>query len=261
MKYPSNFTNKGVKDLLEELYDKYNRKSFIEKDPIAVPHCFSLKEDIEISGFLTATISWGQRKQILKSAFQLMEMMDNSPHDFVMKASAYEMNRLNTFYYRTFQSTDLLFFLRVLKYIYCSLDGLEGIFTKSYRISGSVAPGLIELYNIFRNVRHEPRSMKHIANILKGSSAKRLNMFLRWMVRKDIRGVDFGLWKYISPSALYIPLDVHSGRTARELGLLVRKQNDWKAVEELTILLREFDKGDPVKYDFALFGSGIEKIS
>lgn len=260
MKYSPKLTIVEQKDLLEELYDRFNRISFIENDPISIPHRFSSREDIEISGFLTATIAWGQRSQILSHGLKLMQMMDNTPFDFVISSSENELKKLNKFYYRTFQSVDLLFFLRVLKYIYTSLNGLEQIITLPYIKTGTIESGLKTLYQIFYEVKHEHRSMKHIANISRGSSAKRLNMFLRWMIRKDSRGVDFGIWKKIKPSALYIPLDVHSGRIARELGLLERKPNDWKAVRDLTFVLKKFDADDPVKYDFALFGAGVNGL-
>jgi uncharacterized protein (TIGR02757 family) len=260
MKYSSILTKEEQKDILAELHDRYNRLSFIEEDPISIPHSFSVKEDIEISGFLTAIIAWGQRAQILKKSRQLMQMMDNSPCDFVLHASEEELKRLSSFYYRTFKSVDLFFIIRVLKRIYSSSIGLEEIFTSEFTNTGSVESGLIKLYKIFHQTEHENRSMKHIANISKGSSAKRLNMFLRWMVRKDGRGVDFGIWKNINSSALFVPLDVHTGRTARLFGLLERKQNDWKAAKELTNNLREFDLNDPVKYDFALFGAGVNGL-
>lgn len=260
MKYSPKLNTEEQKEILTELYNRYNRLSFVEKDPISIPHRFSKKEDIEISGFLSALIAWGQRSQILKKASQLMQMMDNSPCDFVLNASKNDIYRLSSFYYRTFKYVDLLFVLRGLRIIYTSKNGLEELFTSEFKKTGTVESGLIKLYEIFNQTEHEERSMKHIANISNGSSAKRFNMFLRWMVRSDARGVDFGIWKNVNPSALFIPLDVHTGRTARLLGLLARKQNDWKAVRELTIKLQEFDADDPVKYDFALFGAGVDGI-
>lgn len=247
-----------LKELLEELYDRYNRVEFIEDDPISIPHAFHEKEDIEVAGFFSAILAWGQRPQIIKSAKALMEVMDNAPYDFVMHASESELKRLNKFYYRTFQSVDALFFVQVLRSVY-KLGGLEALFTQSVQ-QGGVFEALTALFNQFQSVPHQNRSMKHLANVQKGSSAKRLNMYLRWMVRLDNRGVDFGIWKNISPSELYLPLDVHTGNSARYLGILKRKQNDWKAVEELTQNLQKFDRMDPVKYDFALFGGGVEKI-
>jgi uncharacterized protein (TIGR02757 family) len=246
-----------LKDILETLYDKFNRPEFIADDPICIPHGFSKKEDIEIAGFLTASIAWGQRSQIIKNANLLMQLMDRSPYDFILNAGGKDICRLERFYYRTFKFTDLNFFIRSLNYLYKHRHGLEGVFTQAFRRSLNVKDGLIELHDVFRSIPHEQRSMKHLSDVLKGSSAKRLNMFLRWMVRDDKRGVDFGMWSSIPARALYIPLDVHTGRTSRELGLLNRKQNDWRAVEELTRSLHRFDPLDPVKYDFALFGAGV----
>ncbi len=246
-----------IRDLLNELYEKYNKPDFIEADPISIPHSFKRKEDIEISGFLTALLSWGQRKQIVKNASGLMKLMDCSPYQFVTNASKSELMHLNKFYYRTFKSEDLLFVVKALRKMYSSNGGLENFLSSAYKKSGDIKSVLVCLFDFFHSVPHQERSIKHIANVSKGSSAKRLNMFLRWMVRNDNRGVDFGLWKNIAVSDLFIPLDVHSGSTARELNLLKRKQNDWNAVEELTSKLRKFDVNDPVKYDFALFGAGI----
>jgi uncharacterized protein (TIGR02757 family) len=246
-----------LKEILDELHDRFNRIDFIINDPISIPHKFNRKEDIEISGFFSAILAWGQRSQIIKSAGFLMQLMDLAPYDFIRYASPGDLNRLEKFYYRTFQSIDALFFVQALREIYLN-GGLEELFTSAYRAKGEIKDGIIELYKSFLSVPHLNRSMKHIARVESGSSAKRLNLFLRWMVRNDNRGVDFGLWKDIPSSALYIPLDVHSGRTARTLGLLNRKQNDWKAVQELTYTLKQFDPVDPVKYDFALFGAGVE---
>ena len=246
-------------ELLQELHNRYNRVDFIENDPISIPHSFTRKEDIEIAGFLAAAIAWGQRPQIIKSANWLMELMDCAPYDFIMHATESELKRMNKFYYRTFQPVDAQFFMLALRKLYAK-GGLEGIFTESFREEGSVKAGLRRINEFFANVPHERRSMKHIANVNKGASAKRLNMYLRWMIRSDKRGVDFGLWKGIPPSALLIPLDVHTGNSARALGLLERKQSDWKAVEELMVQLRIVDKEDPVRFDFALFGAGIEGV-
>jgi len=242
-------------EFLEAKYDQYNRPEFIETDPISVPHRYKRKEDIEIAAFLTATISWGNRVSIVKDAVKLLEMMNDSPYDFISHASLYEFERLSTFYHRTFNGTDCIFFLESLKNIYQNHGGLEPLFLpdKSTGIKGSVS----RFRNTFLEIDHLHRSKKHIANPEKGASAKRILMFLRWMVRDDHRGVDFGLWKNIPPSLLMCPLDVHSGNVARKLGLLTRKQNDWQSVEELTSNLREFDPIDPVKYDFALFGLGV----
>ncbi len=247
-------------EILEELHDRYNRVEFIETDPISIPHRFLKKEDIEIAGFFSAILAWGQRSQIIKSANWLMELMENEPYSFTMQAGKKELCRLEKFYYRTFQSVDALFFFRAVREIYLNYGGLEKVFTRAFQEEKNMENGLKKLYSLFDAVPHEGRSMKHIANIAKGASAKRLNMFLRWMIRKDNRGVDFGLWEQIPSSALFIPLDVHSGRIAREFGLLLRKQNDWKGVLELTNTLRQLDPDDPVKYDFALFGFGVNQI-
>lgn len=256
MKINSNPSYREYKDLLEELFNKYNRSDFISDDPISIPHRFTKKEDIEIAGFFSAILAWGQRKQIIKSAGQLMDLMDNAPFDFIQNSDEADIEQLKRFYYRTFQYADLEFFIRVLKDLYINRGGLESLISEAYLKSHDIKNALVFLFETFENKPHLIRSMKHVANISKGSSAKRLNMFLRWMVRSDNRGVDFGIWKKIPSSALYIPLDVHSGRVARELGLLNRKQDDWKAVEELTGVLKKFDSADPVKYDFALFGAG-----
>ncbi|MBN1118721.1 MAG: TIGR02757 family protein [Bacteroidales bacterium] len=259
MQYKQNLLKENKKELLEELTDRYNNSNFIESDPISIPHKFELKEDIEIAGFLTAILSWGQRKQIISQAEKLMQLLDYAPFDFVKNFVKSDIKRINKFYYRTFQGADLVFFIRVLKHIYCHAGGLEHVFTKAYNETKLLSSALVDLFYLFDVIPHEKRSMKHIACIQKGSSAKRLNMFLRWMVRKDNKGVDFGLWNDIPASALYIPLDVHSGRTAREFEILSRASNDWKAVLELTKNLREFDPVDPVKYDFALFGFSNDK--
>ncbi|MBI3511454.1 MAG: TIGR02757 family protein [Bacteroidetes bacterium] len=243
-----------LKDFLDAKVLQYNCESFIKNDPISIPHLFSKKEDVEIAGFFTATISWGQRPVIVRNAKKLMELMDMDPFRFTMNSSAKEMKRLGQFTHRTFNCTDAQFFILALRNIYRKHGGLENCFRKKNR-----KEAIIHFRNIFFSVKHPSRSEKHISDPGKNSSAKRINMFLRWMVRKDKTGVDFGIWKNISPAHLCVPLDVHVGNTARALGLLTRKQNDWKSVEELTAKLREFDPKDPVKYDFALFGLGINE--
>ena len=247
---------KELKDILEEKSSQYNQLSFIETDPIQIPKQFSQKENIEISGFLAATIAWGQRPTIIKNATRLCRMMDNRPFDFLMNTDEEEWLHFMAFKHRTFNGIDCLFFLRSLKNIYQNHGGLETVFTLGYQKEKSIASALRHFRQVFFEVGHEHRSQKHVSNIDKGASAKRLNMFLRWMVRKDESGVDFGLWNHIPMSALLLPLDVHTGRQARQLGLLTRKQDDWKSVLELTENLRRFDPIDPVKYDFALFGMG-----
>ncbi len=259
-----------IHDLLEAKTREYNSPKFISSDPISIPHLFSKKEDIEISGFLTATISWGQRPVIIRNANSLMKKMDFSPFEFVMTASAKELKTLDKFVHRTFNGIDAKFFILALRTIYEKHNGLENVFARGLKISAPSASlrqesfsdtpmqnSIIHFRKTFLSIKHNSRSDKHISNPGANSSTKRINMFLRWMVRKDKAGVDFGIWKSISPAPLQIPLDVHVGNVARKLGLLIRKQDDWKAVEELTQRLREFDAADPVKYDFALFGLGI----
>jgi uncharacterized protein (TIGR02757 family) len=240
-------------DFLETAYDKYNRPEFITSDPISVPHLFTKKEDIEISAFLAATIAWGQRTTIINNAKKMVETMDLSPYDFVMQASDKELQRLQNFKHRTFNAVDLEFFIYSLRNMYAQHGGMEKVFSKKENIKDA----LVHFNNVFFSIPHPKRTEKHVSNPAAGSASKRLNMFLRWMVRNDKRGVDFGIWKSISPSLLYCPLDVHSGNVARKLKLLKRKQNDWQSSEELTKALRKFDSKDPVKYDFALFGLGV----
>ncbi len=251
----------NLKIYLENIVKKYNEKWFIMQDPISIPHKFSKKEDIEIAGFMTATISWGQRAAILKKANLLTELMDESPYDFLINASSKKFSRFNSYVYRTFNNEDCQYFISALREIYLNYGGLEDVFTKGYEIDKSIYTTLVHFRSVFMSFEPLKRTEKHLANVIKGSAAKRLNMFLRWMVRDD-GVVDFGLWKNISKSDLMIPLDVHVGRVARSLGLLERKQNDWKAVVELTSKLKELSPDDPVKYDYALFGLGVcnEKI-
>jgi len=247
-----------LKEFLDEKVEKYNRLDFIEHDPISIPHSFTSKEDIEISGFLAATIAWGNRTMILRNANLMMAYLDDSPHDFILHHSDYELKRISTVIHRTFNSADFIYFIKALKHIYKTRNGLEGIFDQ-YRTKDSLQPAIHQFRSIFFELPHDRRTMKHISDPYKGSAAKKLNMYLRWMIRKDNKGVDFGVWKSISPSILSCPLDVHSGNVARKLGILTRKQNDAKAVAELDLFLRSMDKEDPVKYDFALFGLGIYK--
>jgi TIGR02757 family protein len=248
-----------MKLFLEEKYLHFNNTSFIAPDPVSIPHQFSDLRDREISGFLTATIAWGRRDLFLKCADQLMDLMGYSPFEFLMNAGEDDLEIFENFVYRTFNGTDCKYFLAALKYLYCSYDSIEDLVLEGMRESGSLKDGLSWFRTRFFDLPHEKRSEKHFADVMKGAAGKRLNMFLRWMVRKDNHGVDFGIWKRIDPSMLYIPLDLHSGNTARRLGLLKRKLNDWKAVEELTSVLKEFDPSDPVKYDFALFGLGVNE--
>jgi uncharacterized protein (TIGR02757 family) len=247
-----------LKEFLDEKVELYNRPSFIELDPISIPHRYSKKEDIEISGFLASTIAWGNRKMILRNADRMMALIDNSPFDFILNSDEHDLERIEGFVHRTFNSLDLIYFLKSLKNIYKTKGGLESIFNE-HKTGESLKSSIHKLYMLFFELPHSKRTERHVSDPFEGSAAKKLNMFLRWMVRKDNRGVDFGIWKNINQASLYIPLDLHSGNTARRLGLLKRKINDWKAVEELTEGLRFFDPADPVKYDFALFGLGVNE--
>ncbi|MCT4647480.1 MAG: TIGR02757 family protein [Carboxylicivirga sp.] len=247
-----------IKDFLDEKVEKYNAPEFIEGDPISIPHLFSRKEDIEIAGFLMATIAWGRRDLILKSGKHLMQLLEYEPYNFITNASSIEMERFERFYYRTFSTVDCRYFLNAIKEIYEHHGGLENVFLENYQ-KGDIKPALVFFRSQFLSFDAPERTHKHVANILKGASAKRLNMYLRWMVRKDAKGVDFGIWEGISACDLLLPLDVHTGNVSRKLGLLNRKQNDIKAVDELMVHLRKFDINDPVKYDFALFSLGVDE--
>ncbi|NJM15851.1 MAG: TIGR02757 family protein [Bacteroidales bacterium] len=246
-----------LKDFLEDKTARYQTPEFIETDPIQIPHLFNQAADIEVAGFLTATISWGQRKSILTNAKKLMQLMGHAPADFVLHANQKQLDHCSNFVHRTFNGTDLRVFLLALRDIYKQHASLGALFEALFQQTGSVRESIIKWRETFFLVPHQIRSQKHFANILKNASAKRINMFLRWMVRPSANKVDFGLWKKVPTSGLYIPLDLHTGNVARSLGLLTRKQNDWKAVEELTSALKTFDQQDPVKYDFALFGLGV----
>ena len=245
-----------LKDFLEEKVQQYNTLDFIQTDPIQIPHRYSQKEDIEIAGFLTATIAWGKRQMIIRNADKMMQLMGNSPYDFVMSFSANNLDKMQGFVHRTFNSDDLQFFMKSLRNIYQQHGGLETVFSQ-YQTSTSMQEAISAFRNIFFEIDHLPRTKKHISDPLKNSSAKRLNMMLRWFVRRDPQGVDLGIWQTIPTAILSCPLDVHSGNVARKLGLLTRKQNDAKALKELDEALRIMDPKDPVKYDYALFGLGV----
>lgn len=245
-----------LKSFLDEKVELYNTPDFITSDPVQIPHLFSLKEDIEIAGFLSATIAWGNRKMILKNSHKMMDLMGNAPYDFVMSHTETDLERLSLFVHRTFNGQDFASFIRSLKNIYQNHNGLESVYAKNQE-PGTMQKSIHEFKKIFFEIPHPYRTQKHISDPLNNSAAKRINMFLRWMVRQDRKGVDLGIWKSISPAYLSCPLDVHSGNVARKLGLLTRKQNDGKAAAELDLKLREFDAQDPVKYDFALFGLGV----
>lgn len=245
-----------LKDFLDSKVELYNNSKFIESDPIQIPHLFSKKEDIEIIGFLTATIAWGNRKSIIANANRMVNFLDHSPYEFVMQHKESDLEKLLPFVHRTFNGTDFIQFITSLKHIYNNHNGLEAVFAK-YAESNSLQKSIHNFKKVFFEIEHLERSKKHVSDPLKNSAAKRINMFLRWMIRDDNNGVDFGIWKSLSPSQLSCPLDVHSGNVARKLGLLKRKQNDGKALAELDNNLRKLDINDPVKYDFALFGLGV----
>jgi uncharacterized protein (TIGR02757 family) len=252
----STLSNQQLKEFLNSKVVQYNNRKFIESDPIQAPHQFSKKEDIEIAAFLTATIAWGNRKSIIKNAKHMMQLLDNAPYDFVMKHQESDLEQLLPFVHRTFNGHDFIQFIKCLKHIYLKHNGLENIF-KKHAEANSLQQSIHNLKKVFFEIEHLPRTQKHLSDPLKNSAAKRINMFLRWMVRKDTAGVDFGIWQSLSPAQLSCPLDVHSGNVARKLGLLTRKQNDAKALTELDRSLRKLDTQDPVKYDFALFGLGV----
>ena len=243
-----------LKEYLDFKAEEYNSPKFIDSDPIQLPHRFTKKEDIEIVSFLVSTIAWGNRTSIIKSGEKLLQIMENSPYEYIQNYTDNHAKHLK-FVHRTFNSNDLDFFFRSLQNIYKS-GNLESAFIKHNEVFGSQGR-IINFRSLFLETEHELRSQKHVSNPAKNSAAKRLNMFLRWMVRKDNKGVDFGIWDSIPAGELSIPLDVHTANIARKLGLITRKQNDGKALEEMMIKLREFDCNDPSKYDFALFGIGV----
>ena len=245
-----------LKDFLDEKVVQYNTLDFIDSDPIQIPHRYTLKEDIEIAGFLAATIAWGNRKMIINNANKMMQLMGNSPYDFVMNFSEKQATQLEGFVHRTFNSDALNCFLQSLQHIYQNHGGLEQVFAQ-HQTSDSMQVAISKFKQTFFEIDHLDRTTKHISVPLNNSAAKRLNMMLRWFCRKDAQGVDLGIWNSIPTSILSCPLDVHSGNVARKLGSLTRKQNDAKALKELDTKLREIDADDPVKYDFALFGLGV----
>jgi len=247
-----------LKEFLDFKAEFYENVKFLESDPIQLPHRFERKEDIEIIGFLIATIAWGNRKSIIKSGETLIEIMEHEPFHFIQNYREGSVVH-SGFVHRTFNAFDLDFFFQRLKHVYLH-GGLEQAFGSSNEFPG-IKGRILNFRNLFLKIEHEQRILKHISNPLKNSAAKRLNMFLRWMVRDSKRGVDFGIWKSIKQSELYIPLDIHTSNNARRLGILSRKQDDWKALEELMLNLIKMDTVDPVKYDFALFGLGaFEKL-
>lgn len=247
-----------VKAILDEGYDRFCRPDFIETDPISIPHRFATQTDREVSGFLAATLAWGQRPTLLRNANDLMRRMDHAPFDFVMNHTVADLEAFNGFVHRTFNATDAKTFIGGLKAVYTQYGNMEAAFLVAYNDqTPDLGPAIHHFRKVFLTAPHLPRTRKHVADPMAGSSAKRINMFLRWMVRNDKRGVDFGLWQKIPPAALSCPLDVHSGRVARALGLLTRPTDDRKAVLELDAALRTFNHTDPVRYDFALYGLGM----
>ena len=252
---------KDLKAFLEECVERYNVPGFVENDPIGIPHRFSRLQDIEITAFWAATLAWGQRKTIIQSAKSLIERMDGAPYDFILHHEERDRRRFEDFCHRTFQPLDTLYFLAFFQEYYRKHESLEMAFAQFLPWGAPhVEPALRGFHDLFFSLPDAPeRTRKHVATPARKSTCKRLNMFLRWMVRNDGNGVDFGLWRQISPRQLLMPLDVHVEREARRLGLLQRKQTDWLAVLELTENLRRFDAEDPVKYDFALFGISVEK--
>lgn len=252
-----------VKKLLDQKVKAYNQTFFIEKDPVSIPHRFGQLQDIEIAGFFAALFAWGNRTSIINSCLRLLKAMDNAPYDFVRNYAESDLKPLISFVHRTFNATDLFWLLKFLKAHYKEHESLETAFAQFlHPLSTDITQGLIGFHNYVFEMPDAPeRTRKHIATPAKNAACKRLNMYLRWMVRDDKENmdtpVDFGLWKQIKPSMLICPLDVHVGNVARRLDLLERKQNDWKAAVALTEQLRKFDKTDPVKYDFALFGLGV----
>ncbi len=249
-----------LKEFLDEKVERYNTISFIEWDPISIPHQFDKKQDIEIAGFFAATLAWGQRVTIINKCRELLALMDHAPYDFLLHHSHHDLKRFNKFKHRTFNSTDALYFIESLSHYYKNHDSLEDAFLprKDDQSKFSVESGLIHFHDTFFGLPDYPkRTLKHVSTPLRKSACKRLNMYLRWMVRQDDHGVDFGLWKNISPSQLICPCDVHVGRVARKLKLIRNKPLNWQTALELTSNLRSLDPHDPVKYDFALFGLGI----
>lgn len=248
-----------LKDFLNKKVDEYDQPFFIDKDPVCIPHMFSKKQDIEIAGFFAAIFAWGNRTTIINKSRELMQLMDNAPHDFCLHHSDADLKKLLSFKHRTFNPTDLLYFIDFFHQHYSNNNSLESAFTKSMKKNDeNIENALNGFYNYFFSFEHVPkRTLKHIASPDKKASCKRLCMYLRWMVRRDSDGVDFGIWKKIQPSQLVIPLDLHVARVARHFKLLERKQTDWQAALELTEAMKTLDKNDPAKYDFALFALGV----
>ncbi len=252
---------KDIKQFLDKKYEQYNRPDFIPNDPVCIPHLFTQKQDIEIMGFVAAVLAWGQRVTIINKCKELVRRMDNAPYDFVLNHKDNDLKKLLNFKHRTFNDTDLLYFISFFSELYKSSGSLEDAFVKEKKYQGvNTEQALINFHTTFFSLEEFPeRTRKHISTPARKSACKRLNMFLRWMVRNDTQGVDFGIWKKISPAQLICPCDVHVDRVARRLKLVSRPQTDWNTAVELTESLKIFDPADPVKYDFALFGMGVEE--
>ncbi len=248
-------------DFLESKVEQYNKPDFIENDPISIPHLFTKPQDIEIMGFWASILAWGQRKTIINKCKELIDLMDNSPYDFITQHSDNDLKRFLNFKHRTFNSTDTLYFISFFKDYYSRHQSMENGFSQFLSTGdNNVEKGLNGFSRLFFSLEDYPqRTIKHIASPDRKSACKRINMFLRWMVRQDNKGVDFGIWKNIQASQLVCPCDLHVDRVGRKLGLITRKQTDWITAVELTENLKKFDPTDPVKYDFALFGLGIEE--
>jgi len=250
----------AIKALLDDRVEKYNQRAFITNDPVSIPHRYSKKQDIEISGFFAAILAWGQRKTIISNCLNLMDLMDNAPHDFVLHHQEQDLPRFLGFKHRTFNDTDLLYLLYFFQRYYRQYDSLEQAFTGEDNAYITQGERLVHFHDLVFSLEDAPqRTRKHIATPARKSACKRLNMYLRWMVRKDNKGVDFGIWDTMRMADLICPCDVHVERVARRLGLITRKGMNWDTAEELTAHLRAFDPVDPVKYDYALFGLGIEE--
>lgn len=249
----------NLKLFLDKKVDEYNQPSFIKDDPVCIPHLFIKKQDIEIAGFFAAIFAWGNRTTIINKSKELMQLMDMAPHDFILHHTDNELKQLLSFKHRTFNTTDLLYFVHFLKQHYSNNNSLEAAFLKGMnKHDANTENALTGFFHYFFSLEDVPaRTRKHIASPHRKSTCKRLNMYLRWMIRKDNKGVDFGIWKKISPAQLICPIDLHVARVAKRFNLLQRKPIDWQAAIELTAHLRKFDKEDPVKYDFALFGLGV----
>lgn len=248
---------KELKRFLDKKVDLYNQPSFIQHDPISIPHLFTKQQDIEIAGFFAAIFSWGNRTTIIQKSKELMSLMDNAPYEFCLHHTAADLKKLLQFKHRTFTTTDLLYFIEFFKHHYSTHSSLETAFTRHGNTAEKILSGFHHDFFALEDI--PARTKKHIATPERKSSCKRINMYLRWMVRQDNKGVDFGIWKNISPAQLICPLDLHVVRVAKQFNLLTRKQTDWQAAIELTEQLRKFDANDPVKYDFALFGIGVSE--